>query len=189
MPFWFENQPLTKLALEDARRKFYVAVTRAVDAVILIPGNHFGAWGQTRNSTCHVSCSTSSARLTGDLSNGFLANALQHGTISATNSSPWTAYAAEARVYAAQLALERGRLTEARTHLERVGPARRRGPAVLRRSGLVRATGLLRSAATLWSSNSARRVGQRALSGAPSAGRRSQLFDRQVRSEIGGRLP
>ncbi|MEV4706714.1 ATP-dependent helicase [Actinoplanes sp. NPDC049316] len=51
VPFWFENRPLTKLALEDARRKFYVAVTRAVDAVTLIPGNHFTAWGQTRNST------------------------------------------------------------------------------------------------------------------------------------------
>lgn len=51
VPFWFGNRPLTSLALEDARRKFYVAVTRAVDAVILIPGNHFTAWGQTRNST------------------------------------------------------------------------------------------------------------------------------------------
>jgi DNA helicase-2/ATP-dependent DNA helicase PcrA len=51
VPFYFANQQLTELGLADARRKFYVAVTRAIDAVTLIPGSHFTAWGRTRNST------------------------------------------------------------------------------------------------------------------------------------------
>jgi tetratricopeptide (TPR) repeat protein len=61
----------------------------------------------------------------------------------ALDRTPWTASAAEARVAAARLALERGRGAEARAHLERVGPARRRGPAALRARAWY-ATALLR---------------------------------------------
>ncbi|MGW5666672.1 ATP-dependent helicase [Micromonospora sp. NPDC003776] len=50
VPFYFDNQVLSKRELERARRQFYVAVTRAIDAVILIPGTHFTAWGRTRRS-------------------------------------------------------------------------------------------------------------------------------------------
>jgi tetratricopeptide (TPR) repeat protein len=61
----------------------------------------------------------------------------------ALDRTPWTASAAEARVVAGQLALERGRIAEARAHLERVDPARRRGPAALRARAWY-ATALLR---------------------------------------------
>ncbi|GIJ55297.1 CHAT domain-containing protein [Virgisporangium aurantiacum] len=61
----------------------------------------------------------------------------------ALDRTPWTASAAEARVAAAQLALERGRGAEARAHLEQVDPARRRGPAALRARAWY-ATALLR---------------------------------------------
>jgi DNA helicase-2/ATP-dependent DNA helicase PcrA len=50
VPFWFDNRQLTRREMEEARRKFYVAVTRAVDAVVLIPGDHFTAWGYRRRS-------------------------------------------------------------------------------------------------------------------------------------------
>jgi ATP-dependent exoDNAse (exonuclease V) beta subunit len=45
VPFYFADQGITPRELERARRLFYVAVTRAMDAVVLIPGNHFTAWG------------------------------------------------------------------------------------------------------------------------------------------------
>lgn len=61
----------------------------------------------------------------------------------ALDRTPWTASAADARVSAAQLALERGKVAEARAHLERVDPARRRGPAALRARAWY-ATALLR---------------------------------------------
>lgn len=47
VPFYFANQGITTRELERARRLFYVAVTRAIDAVVLIPGSHFTAWGYT----------------------------------------------------------------------------------------------------------------------------------------------
>jgi hypothetical protein len=31
----------------NRHRRFYVAVTRAIDVVVLIPGTHFTAWGNT----------------------------------------------------------------------------------------------------------------------------------------------
>ncbi|WP_433294325.1 ATP-dependent helicase [Actinoplanes sp. CA-030573] len=50
VPFVFAGKRLTPYGLEVARRKFYVAVTRATNAVVLIPGNKFTAWGRTRSS-------------------------------------------------------------------------------------------------------------------------------------------
>jgi DNA helicase-2/ATP-dependent DNA helicase PcrA len=47
VPFYFANQGITEKELERARRLFYVAVTRAADAVVLIPGTLFTAWGRT----------------------------------------------------------------------------------------------------------------------------------------------
>ncbi len=51
VPFYFADQGISARELERARRQFYVAVTRAIDAVVLIPGNYFTAWGRTRRST------------------------------------------------------------------------------------------------------------------------------------------
>jgi DNA helicase-2/ATP-dependent DNA helicase PcrA len=51
VPFYFADQQISARELERARRRFYVAVTRAIDAVVLIPGNYFTAWGKTRRST------------------------------------------------------------------------------------------------------------------------------------------
>lgn len=50
VPFYFANQGITARELERARRLFYVAVTRAIDAVILIPGTHFSAWRQVHRT-------------------------------------------------------------------------------------------------------------------------------------------
>jgi DNA helicase-2/ATP-dependent DNA helicase PcrA len=47
VPFYFANQGISTRELERARRLFYVAVTRAIDAVVLIPGSRFTAWGRT----------------------------------------------------------------------------------------------------------------------------------------------
>ena len=59
------------------------------------------------------------------------------------DETPFVASAAEARVQAAQLALERGQVSVARGHLTRVDAARRRGPAALRARAWY-ATALLR---------------------------------------------
>jgi DNA helicase-2/ATP-dependent DNA helicase PcrA len=50
VPFYFADQGITAAKLDSERRQFYVAVTRASDAVVLIPGTHFTAWGRTRRS-------------------------------------------------------------------------------------------------------------------------------------------
>lgn len=47
MPFYFASTGISTRDLERARRLFYVAVTRAIDAVVLIPGRRFTAWGYT----------------------------------------------------------------------------------------------------------------------------------------------
>jgi DNA helicase-2/ATP-dependent DNA helicase PcrA len=47
VPFYFANLGISSRDLDRARRLFYVAVTRAIDAVILIPGTRFTAWGRT----------------------------------------------------------------------------------------------------------------------------------------------
>ena len=50
MPFYFANRGISAQGLERDRRVFYVAVTRAIDAVVLIPGDHFTAWGYTHQT-------------------------------------------------------------------------------------------------------------------------------------------
>jgi len=50
VPFYFANQGISTRELERARRLFYVAVTRAIDAVVLIPGERFTAWGYTHHT-------------------------------------------------------------------------------------------------------------------------------------------
>ena len=51
VPFYFADKGISDRELGRARRQFYVAVTRAIDAVVLIPGNYFTAYGYTRRST------------------------------------------------------------------------------------------------------------------------------------------
>lgn len=50
VPFYFADRGITAAKLASERRQFYVAVTRASDAVVLIPGSQFTAWGRTRRS-------------------------------------------------------------------------------------------------------------------------------------------
>jgi DNA helicase-2/ATP-dependent DNA helicase PcrA len=50
VPFYFADRGISAQELERARRLFYVAVTRAIDAVVLIPGDHFTAWGNTHRT-------------------------------------------------------------------------------------------------------------------------------------------
>lgn len=50
VPFYFANEGISAAKLETARRLFYVALTRAADVAILIPGTQFTAWGRLRQS-------------------------------------------------------------------------------------------------------------------------------------------
>lgn len=50
VPFYFADQGISAAKLESERRQFYVAVTRASDAVVLIPGTYFTAWRRIRRS-------------------------------------------------------------------------------------------------------------------------------------------